>query len=126
DKSDAIHALVIDKVIGVATAAAARQGEAMALAETRRRKGRRVEPPSKPAYVVPLTMRYVVPAQEPIVIWDSAVVVTAQPGDTVQDIAQKNTAPAWAIAQINRLNADNPPSPGQRILIPRSIYSAAA
>jgi hypothetical protein len=122
DKSDTIHALVVDKVVGVAAAAAGRQGEALALAEKSRKK--RAAP--KSAYVLPLAMRYVVPAGEPIILWDSAIAVTVQEGDTLQTIAAQHGAPAWAIAQINKLDVDNPPSSGQRLLIPRSIYSASA
>lgn len=124
DKSDTIHRLVIDKVVGVAAAAAGRNA-AMAMTQAPRKK--RERPASaKPAYVLPLTMRYVVPAGEPIVLWDSAIAVTAREEDTLQIIAATHGAPAWAIAQINKLNVDNPPSPGQRLLIPRSIYSASA
>jgi hypothetical protein len=130
DKSDVIHALVVDKVVGVAAAAAQKQA-ALALAaapqpKKPQGKGKKPQPSAAPpSYVLPLTMKYVVPAKEPITLFDSAISVTATPDDTLQSIAARTNAPAWAIGQINNIGEDTPLRPGQAVLIPRIAYSAA-
>jgi hypothetical protein len=126
DKSDVIHALVVDKVVGVAAAAAQKQA-AMALAasphpKSQQAKGKTQNPP--PAYVLPLTMRYVVPAKEPIALFDSAISISAKPDDTLESIAARTNAPAWIIAQVNKITDDAPLRPGQALLIPQIAYSA--
>ena len=129
DKSDVIHALVVDKVVGVASAAAQRQA-ALAMAATPPKKpqakGQKPQSaPLPPAYVLPLTMKYVVPAREPIALFDSAISVTAKPDDTLEAIAARTNAPAWIIAQVNKITDDAPLRPGQAVLIPQIAYSAA-
>jgi len=128
DKSDVIHALVVDKVVGVAAAAAAQRQAAMALAASPQPKGQhakgKTQNPPPPAYVLPLTMRYVVPAKEPIALFDSAISVTAKPDDTLESVATRTGAPAWIIAQVNKITDDAPLRPGQALLIPQIAYSA--
>lgn len=128
DKSDVIHALVVDKVVGVAAAAAQKQA-AMALASSPQSrppqaKGRKPQTALPPAYVLPLTMRYVVPAKEPIALFDSAISVTAKPDDTLDLIAARTNTPAWIIAQVNKITDDAPLRPGQALLVPQIVYSA--
>ncbi len=124
DKNDAIHDLVIDKVVGVAAAAHARQ-QVPARSEAPPRKPRPARrPPAEPAEILPLTLRYVVPPDATIVVWDSAYALLAKPGDTTGQVAAAHGVPAWAVAQLNGLNADRPPRPGQTLVIPRVAYSA--
>ncbi len=129
DKSDVIHALVVDKVIGVAAAAAQKQAAlAMAAApppKKPRAKEKRKPDPPPPAYVLPLAMKYVVPAREPIALFDSAISVTAKPDDTLESIAARSNAPAWVIGQVNKIDNDAPLRPGQTVLVPQIAYSAA-
>lgn len=124
DKSDVIHALVIDKVVGVAAAAAQRQ--ALAMAAVPQPKAQQKKPPSASPqpYVLPLTMKYVVPAKEPILLFDSAISITAKPDDTPEAIALRTNTPRWVIEQVNKLSDDAPLQPGQRLLIPQIAYSA--
>jgi len=128
DKSDVIHALVVDKVVGVASAAAQRQAAlAMAAAPPPKKpqaKGKPQIAPPPPPYVLPLTMKYVVPAKEPIALFDSAISTTAKPDDTLEAIAARTNAPAWIIAQVNKITDDTPLRPGQALLIPQIAYSA--
>ena len=126
DKSDVIHALVIDKVVGVAAAAAQKQTLAMAVAPQPKAQTKQKKPPSlaPPPYVLPLTMKYVVPAKEPISLFDSAISITAKPDDTLEAIAARTNTPGWVIAQVNKLSDENPLQPGQRLLIPQIAYSA--
>ena len=83
-------------------------------------KGKTPQAAPPPAYVLPLTMKYVVPAREPIALFDSAISVTVKPDDTLQSIAARTNAPAWMIAQVNRIG-DAPLRPGQSSWFRRSF-----
>ena len=128
DKSDVIHALVIDKVVGIAAASVQKQA-ALALAAApqpkKQPKGKKPQAPALPNYVLPLTMKYVVPAKAPIVLFDSAISVTAKPDDTLETIAARTNIPVWAIGQINKISDDVPLRAGQTLLIPQIAFSAA-
>lgn len=124
DKSDVIHALVIDKVVGVAAAAAQRQALAMAAAPQPKAQQKKPPSASPQPYVLPLTMKYVVPAKEPILLFDSAISITAKSDDTPEAIALRTNTPRWLIEQVNKLSDDAPLQPGQRLLIPQIAYSA--
>ncbi len=119
DKSPVLHALVADKIAIVLRAGA--QPPALAPAPVRGRKGRPAPPP--PAFVVPLTMRYLVPPDVPIVLWDSAVRGVVGPDETVEAFAARMNAPAWAIVSINNIG-EEPPAPGASWLVPRSLHEA--
>lgn len=124
DKSDVIHALVIDKVVGVAAAAAQRQALAMVAAPQPKAQQKKPPSASPQPYVLPLTMKYVVPAKEPILLFDSAISITAKSDDTPEAIALRTNTPRWVIEQVNKLSDDAPLQPGQRLLIPQIAYSA--
>jgi hypothetical protein len=130
DKSDVIHAVVIDKVVGVASAAAQKQAALAMVAAPQQKKNQAKErkpvAAQPPPYVLPLTMRYVIPAKEPITIFDSAIATTAKADDTLEAVALRTSIPAWVIAQVNKLSDDAPMQPGQRLLIPQIAYSSAA
>jgi hypothetical protein len=128
DKSALIHDLILDKVVGVAAAAAlarqAKQTPAAPPARTRPQKKPPAAKPQPPAYVLPLAMKYVVPAEAPIVLWDSAIRVSAQPGDTLESVSARHAVPLWAVAQINGLEPGATLAAGQSLLVPRNAYSA--
>lgn len=113
DKSPVIHALVADKIVAVLRGPAQPPPAA-----SRVRRDTRGAAPAD--YVVPLTMRYVVPPGVPIVLWDSAVRERLGAGETLEAFAARMNAPAWAIASINNVNAAEPPAPGTALLVPRS------
>jgi pimeloyl-ACP methyl ester carboxylesterase len=69
-------------------------------------------------------IRYIMPRGETIELWDSGVAVRAEPGDTVRMLAQRYAAPAWAVAQLNDLNANAALEPGQRLIVPRHLEAA--
>ena len=71
-------------------------------------------------------LKYTVPADAPIELWDSAIRVRAKGGDTIDAVASRYGVPGWAIAQINSLDQDHPLEVGQELIVPRSIYSEAA
>lgn len=126
DKSPLIHDLIIDKVVGVAAAAAlSRQPTQPPTPPPARTKPQKKAAAVKPqGYVLPLAMKYVVPAEAPIVLWDSAIRVSAQPGDTLESVSARYAVPLWAVTQINRLEPGTTLAAGQPLLVPRSAYSA--
>lgn len=119
DKSPVIHALLIEKIVGIAELAAENSDASRANASA---KPARRAPQA--AGIRPLVMRYVVPANARIELWDSASAVTVSSEDTLDAIAARTGAPAWAIAQINSLEDKTLPQPGTRLLIPQSIYAS--
>jgi LysM repeat protein len=124
DKSKVIHEQVIEKIVGIAEAAAAKADKS-ALASASR-NGRAAPAPHEvePVYVRPLVAKYVVPADARIELWDSAISVMAVEGDTVAAIASRNGVPAWAVAQINNLQADAALPAGKTVLVPHNMYRA--
>jgi hypothetical protein len=69
----------------------------------------------------PIQIRYAVPPDAPIDLWDSGIAVTAQPGDTLQSIAQDHNVPMWSLTQINHLQENAPLVPGERVVVPRHL-----
>jgi LysM repeat protein len=113
DKTPAVQDAVADKVIAVAAYAARHPKEP----PLRRPAG---------AEIRPLLLKYTVPGSAPIILWDDAVQVKAKSGETLETIASTYRAPPWAIAQINKLDADRPLEPGRALIIPRSLYANVA
>jgi hypothetical protein len=119
DKSAVLHALVADKIAIVFRA----QAQPAASPVPARGRSRKNNEPPPPAFVVPLTMRYVVPPAVPIVLWDSAVRGVAGPEENLEAFASRMGAPAWAIASINNIGEELP-APGTQLLVPRSAGDA--
>jgi hypothetical protein len=113
DKSPVLHALVADKI------AVALRARMQSPAPARGRQAR--AGPAPIAYVTPLTMRYVVPPDVPIVLWDSAVRGALGADESVEGFAARMNAPAWAIVSINNLGPADPPAEGSTLLVPRSM-----
>lgn len=101
DKMDSLHAQLVDKILQLSATPAKGEGEA-----------------------VPL--RYVVPPNTPIDLWDSGTPVFARPGDTMQTVADANHIPLWALAQANKTPDSMPLIPGQRIIVPRHLTPLTA
>jgi hypothetical protein len=116
DKSPVLHALVADKIAAILSTRTPPAGPERAL------KTKRAAAP--PAYVVPLSMRYVVPPGVPIMLWDSAVREALGEDETFDAFAARMNAPAWAIASINAVGAAEPPAAGTVLLVPRNIGDA--
>ena len=110
DKTPAVQDAVADKITAVAAYAARHPKDAA---------------PRRPAAAElrPLLLKYTVPGSAPIVLWDDAVRVKVKAGETLESVAATHQAPAWAIAQINKLEIDRPLEPGRMLLIPRSVYA---
>jgi LysM domain len=113
DKTAAIQDIVADKIAAVAADWAR---NAMGAPSRRVVRGPDVRP---------LNLKYVVPRDAQIVLWDSAIEITARPGDTPESLAAANGVPVWALAQINKIDQDRPIEPGRRLLVPRNQYADA-
>jgi len=101
EKNESIHQQILSKIQQLAETPAKAQGEA-----------------------VPI--RYVVPADAAIELWDSGMPVFAHPGDTLQTLAMFYHVPPWSLAQINSVSDAAPLPPGQRIIVPRHLLPFAA
>ena len=71
------------------------------------------------ADAVPL--RYQVPADALVELWDSGVRIPVRTGDTMESIAATHRVPVWAIAQSNSLVENATLTPGQSIIVPRHL-----
>jgi hypothetical protein len=100
EKMEQVHAQLLTKIAQLAATPAKGGGEA-----------------------VPL--RYVVPADAEIELWDSGMPVIARPGDTLQTIAAFYRVPLWSITQMNRGPDNRPLVPGERIIVPRHLVPPA-
>ena len=79
-----------------------------------------------PAREEAMPLRYVVPPDAPLVLWDSGTPQLARSGDTLQKLAALNNVPLWSLTQTNQYSDSAPLSAGQRILIPRRLVPPVA
>jgi LysM repeat protein len=63
-------------------------------------------------------IRYVVPADAEIELWDSGMPVATQAGDTLPMLATAYHVPLWSLVQINRMSNNGPLAPGQHVIVP--------
>ena len=70
---------------------------------------------------VTVPIKYVMPRNQPIELWDSGLPIRAEPGDTVRSLAARYAVPAWAVAQLNNVGSGTSFKPGQRVVIPRHL-----
>ena len=94
EKQDTIQQQLVNKVVQLVTAKA--EGEAQPI-------------------------RYVVPAQADIDLWDDGVAVFARPGDSLQSIAAAYRVPLWSMTQANKGADRTPLVPGERVIVPRHL-----
>ena len=79
--------------------------------------------PAKPGNdAVPL--RYVLPPDAPVELWDSGSTLPARAGDTLQTLAALHHVPLWSLTQINRVSSDAVLLAGQPIIVPRRLIAA--
>ena len=123
DKSSKIHELVADEIIGFAAFSQRKQPD-VPLERAPKSKKQLKHPADAPPlnYASPLDMKYVVPRNEPIALWDSGLRITARMGENLQTIAAQYGAPVWAIAQINKIGEDTPLQTGMALTIPLQLY----
>ncbi|MDA9504880.1 peptidoglycan-binding protein LysM [Bradyrhizobium sp. CCBAU 11386] len=73
------------------------------------------------AHADAVPLRYLVPANTLVELWDSGVRVPVRRGDTMESIAAANRVPLWSIAQSNSLAENAQLTPGQSIIVPRHL-----
>ncbi|MGY0572261.1 LysM peptidoglycan-binding domain-containing protein [Bradyrhizobium sp. RDM12] len=96
EKSDDIHRQIVDMVTQLPRIQAQTQADA-----------------------VPL--RYLVPADTLVELWDSGVRLPVRRGDTMESIAAAHRVPLWTLAQSNSLPENATLTPGQSIIVPRHL-----
>jgi hypothetical protein len=101
DKMDSIHEQLVTAIVQLATTPVQAKGE-----------------------TVPL--RYVVPPEAPLELWDSGTQQFARSGDTLQRLAALNRVPLWSLTQANQLPDSAPLTVGQRVIIPRPLAPPVA
>jgi hypothetical protein len=101
DKMDTIHEQLVAKIVQLATTPAKTEGAGVQL-------------------------RYVVPADTAIELWDSGMPVVARPGETLQTIAASHHVPLWSLTQVNQTWDNVPLVPGQRVIVPRHLAPLAS
>ena len=79
-----------------------------------------------PAKGEAVPLRYVVPPDAPIELWDSGTQQFARSGDTLQRLAELNHVPLWSLTQANQYSDNAPLSVGQRVLVPRRLVPPVA
>ncbi|MGY4603580.1 LysM repeat protein [Bradyrhizobium sp. USDA 4474] len=79
----------------------------------------RIQAAQTEADAVPL--RYLVPADTLVELWDSGVRMPVRRGDTMESIAAANRVPLWSLAQSNSLAENAALTPGQSIIVPRHL-----
>lgn len=70
-------------------------------------------------------LRFEVPADASIELWDSGLPVSAHAGDTLKSLATAYHLPLWSLAQANSISARETLNEGQRIIIPRRLVPVA-
>jgi LysM repeat protein len=127
DKSSKLHELVADEIIGFATFSSRKQSNVSmeGSPKSKKQKQRSADAPSQ-NFATPLYMKYVVPRNEPIELWDSGLRATVRAGENLQAIAAQYGTPAWVIAQINKIGDDTPFQIGMALIIPQRLYKGDA
>jgi hypothetical protein len=100
DKMDSVHTQIVAKVQELAVTPAGVEGES-----------------------VPL--RYVVPRDAAVELWDSGTPVFSKAGDTLQTLAANYRVPVWSLSQLNQVPENAPLLADQRIIVPRHLLPLA-
>jgi LysM domain-containing protein len=96
DKADIIHDQLVNMILQLSKVPAMAEGE-------------------------PLPLRYVVPPNAPLELWDSGTPISARPGQTLEQVSEAYHVPLWSLVQANRLAENAPLASGQRIIVPRHL-----
>jgi LysM domain len=100
DKTDYIHDQLVNMVVQLAKVPAMAEGE-------------------------PVPLRYVVPPNAPLELWDSGTPMSARPGETLERVSDTYHVPMWSLIQANQLAQNAPLATGQRIVVPRHLVPMA-
>jgi LysM repeat protein len=69
----------------------------------------------------PMPLRFVVPSDSPLELWDSGTPQFARSGDTLQRLATLNHVPLWSLIQANQLPESATLTVGQRVIVPHRL-----
>jgi pimeloyl-ACP methyl ester carboxylesterase len=69
-------------------------------------------------------LRYLVPGDTKVELWDSGIRLPAHSGDTLERVGSQYRLPVWSLLQANRLPENAPLFAGQEIVIPRHLLPA--
>jgi hypothetical protein len=72
-----------------------------------------------------VSIKYVVPMNARIELWDGGLPVELQPGQTIDAVASLYGVPAWAVRQASKISDDEDVAPGRQIIVPRHINTLA-
>jgi hypothetical protein len=100
DKMGSLHEQLVTKIQELSATSAKAEGEA-------------------------IPIRYVVPADAGVELWDSGTPVFSHSGDTLETLAAYYRVPLWSLSQINQVPASAPLVDRQRIVIPRHLVALA-
>lgn len=101
DKMDLIHTQLLTKILQIPETPASLEGEG-----------------------VPI--RYVVPPDAVVDLWDSGMPAVVKAGDTLETVAIKYRVPLWALTQINQIPEGAALVANQRVIVPRHLVPLAA
>jgi pimeloyl-ACP methyl ester carboxylesterase len=68
-------------------------------------------------------IEYRVPAGAPIEVWDSGMQVSASADDTADTVGRRYGVPAWVVAQLNKVSAEERIAAGRTLIVPRMAYA---
>ena len=71
-------------------------------------------------------IRYVVPPDAAVDLWDSGMPAVVRAGDTLETLAIKYRVPLWALTQINEIPEGAALVANQRVIVPRHLVPLAA
>lgn len=72
-----------------------------------------------------VSIKYVVPMNARIELWDGGLPVIVQRGQTVDSLAREFGVPAWAIRQASNLDDGDAPQVGAQLIVPRHLNTLA-
>ena len=101
EKMDIIHTQLLTKILQIPETPARLEGEG-------------------------LPIRYVVPPDAAVDLWDSSMPAVVQAGDTLETLAIKYRVPLWALTQINEIPEGAALVANQRVIVPRHLVPLAA
>ena len=101
DKMDIIHTQLLTKILQIPETPARLEGEG-----------------------VPI--RYVVPPDAAVDLWDSGMPAVVRPGDTLETVAINYRVPLWALTQINQIPEGAALVANQRVIVPRHLIPLVA
>jgi hypothetical protein len=101
DKMDIIHTQLLAKILQIPETPAKLEGES-----------------------VPI--RYVVPPDAAVELWDSGMPAFVRAGDTLETIAANYRVPLWSLTQINQIPEGAALVANQRVIVPRNLIPLVA